>query len=338
MATLPQQQPPNGDRFHPLSVITDGARSRRLLCTHQRFLRALANAIVRTQQLPQNQSYTASTSTSASSPQHTAIAVTHRAFVRTIATGTAATRDYVARTAPPQFAAFTAGDLARLMRGEDDLTSLQRGRKGRMNTSRSTSADFDRIWAAFDRAIRAVVAVAKDVLANPWVDLSLLAAALTAVSWFYIRRLGHIRRGRNGLTPDGHDVSSKPLPSTPPEEVGVSHREVLLADLSARAERLASALERSILQAAQLDGTVAAQEAMIQKLEEENRILVMRLERALQMSSCSPLDTSDTSCPERSTSATPGEDTPELPSSPAGADSEDWDHLTDMLVSSLPEY
>ncbi|KAJ3173505.1 hypothetical protein HDU88_002591 [Geranomyces variabilis] len=332
-----------------------------LLCAHKRFLHALAGAIARTQYQHSSSPSSASAGGSLSASPTIALAVSHRAFIRTIATGTAATREYCAPTsqssaavaaagstsssaatgaangAPPQFGAFTPQDLARLLRASNTsgnsstaaaTTHLMMQRAsavsaeatGRRHTGRRRGViDFDRVLAAIDRAVRSIIAVAKDVLGNPWVDLSLLAAALTAMSWYYIRRLGTSAAGVSAAAAAETVPTTTTLPSAATATEGVAasvtsvddcssvnlaeiedidedyetsfslaarssdscgdisdgdNDKAMFEELTARAERLAGALERTIAQAAQLDGTVATQRTLICRLEEENRVLL----------------------------------------------------------------
>ncbi|KAJ3154088.1 hypothetical protein HDU86_005013 [Geranomyces michiganensis] len=407
-----------------LSSSNGGPRARhQLLCAHKRFLHALAGAIARTQHHHSKSSSSSGgrgsgasgASSSLGSSPTIALAVSHGAFIRTIATGTAATREYGASSpaqqpsaaaaagaaggggggrgaggisngtttnttttttnitgttngSHPPFRVFTAQDLARLLRAGNASGGtatnpvnaththmmLQRasaaaatatGRRRHQTTTaasavaattttgrRHAAVDFDRVLAAIDRAVRSIIAVAKDVLGNPWVDLSLLAAALTAMSWYYIRRLGTSAAAAaaaataaaaemptRSATPT-ETLKDTAASSTPPEsladdEIGSIRTttdediedeyetsfsmaaqssdfgsdlyddnvdKVMYAELSARAERLARALERAIAQAAQLDGTVAAQQTLIARLEDENRILLQKLDAALR--------------------------------------------------------
>ncbi|KAI8594167.1 hypothetical protein BDZ88DRAFT_402815 [Geranomyces variabilis] len=343
-----------------LSPPNSAPRARQqLLCAHKRFLHALAGAIARTQYQHSSSPSGASAGGSLSASPTIALAVSHRAFIRTIATGTAATREYcapasqssaaaaaagstsstastsAAKGAPSQFGAFTAQDLARLLRAGNTsgnsstaaaTTHLMMQRAsavsaeatGRRHTGRRRGViDFDRVLAAIDRAVRSIIAVAKDVLGNPWVDLSLLAAALTAMSWYYIRRLGTSAAGVSAAAAAETVPTTLPSAATATEGVAASVTSVddsssvnlaeiedidedyetsfslaarssdscgdisdgdndkaMFEELTARAERLAGALERAIAQAAQLDGTVAVQRTLICRLEEENRVLL----------------------------------------------------------------
>ncbi|KAJ3143043.1 hypothetical protein HDU90_002917 [Geranomyces variabilis] len=389
-----------------LSPPNSAPRARQqLLCAHKRFLHALAGAIARTQYQHSSSPSGASAGGSLSASPTIALAVSHRAFIRTIATGTAATREYcapasqssaaaaaagstsstastsAAKGAPSQFGAFTAQDLARLLRAGNTsgnsstaaaTTHLMMQRAsavsaeatGRRHTGRRRGViDFDRVLAAIDRAVRSIIAVAKDVLGNPWVDLSLLAAALTAMSWYYIRRLGTSAAGVSAAAAAETVPTTLPSAATATEGVAASVTSVddsssvnlaeiedidedyetsfslaarssdscgdisdgdndkaMFEELTARAERLAGALERAIAQAAQLDGTVAVQRTLICRLEEENRVLLQKLAAALEGKDPAAAGMNDTPAQRtlvaESTPATTNASSPAAPASP----------------------
>ncbi|KAJ3145261.1 hypothetical protein HDU89_007483 [Geranomyces variabilis] len=394
---------------HPVFLLSSpnsAPRARQqLLCAHKRFLHALAGAIARTQYQHSSSPSGASAGGSLSASPTIALAVSHRAFIRTIATGTAATREYcapasqssaaaaaagstsstaatsAAKGAPPQFGAFTAQDLARLLRASNTsgnsstaaaTTHLMMQRAsavsaeatGRRHAGRRRGViDFDRVLAAIDRAVRSIIAVAKDVLGNPWVDLSLLAAALTAMSWYYIRRLGTSAAGVSAAAAAETVPTTLPSAATATEGVAASVTSVddcssvnlaeiedidedyetsfslaarssdscgdisdgdndkaMFEELTARAERLAGALERAIAQAAQLDGTVAIQQTLICRLEEENRVLLQKLAAALEGKDPAAAGMNDTPAQRtlvaESTPATTNASSPAAPASP----------------------
>ncbi|KAJ3020341.1 hypothetical protein HKX48_000954 [Thoreauomyces humboldtii] len=173
------------------------------------------------------------------------------------------------------------------MRGDDVLTPHRTARR----PASSRSITLKAALKSLDRAIRAFAAVAKKTLSKPWVEISLLTATFTMVSWFYLRRIGEQVAGSDKDLFDVTFLEANLGPSEAPaafpgSDSGVSLSEGLgamvgeevqtdaLPDFAERAAQLATALERSIQQAAHLDSTVAAQELLIQCLEQENRMLL----------------------------------------------------------------
>ncbi|KAI8996115.1 hypothetical protein BC832DRAFT_300676 [Gaertneriomyces semiglobifer] len=178
--------------MNSMAEYTALTRTRRVLAAHQRFLRALASALVRTKAGSSATDSTLGVSAAAvaagaalnATGQSPSIAVTHRAFMRTIAA-----RSEVACLA---YAGITAGDvLGRIPIGISGELATAADRAMAQSAPKVTGGGLQKdVWVALHGSIRAVLAAAKDLLSRPWVDVGLVAAAIAALSYLYFRRAG----------------------------------------------------------------------------------------------------------------------------------------------------
>ncbi|KAI8826105.1 uncharacterized protein EV422DRAFT_153947 [Fimicolochytrium jonesii] len=328
------KEPPNmaanltqaGGRAASQPSVFEATPTWRLFHAHHKILRALASAIIR-----KHHDFTSTGGASSiagrsafSSIGYAALpsAAQRAAYLRAMSTGAALSNNHGDLAA---YVALTAGDLARLMAGKGSSSEMlacgaRAGGQYGKELAVSSVAHFGKegLLRALQRTLLAIIALSKEFLANPWVDISVVAAALSALSWLYVRRLPNSSRSAQAdfdealrvaalndpTNPDGilfnePPETPVPIPSIPdptPQEAYISQLESQnrsmndqLQKLSARATQLAEALERSINHVTDVETRLGYQGNVIERLEEENRTLRTRLEEILTASMHSEL-------------------------------------------------
>ncbi|KNC98669.1 uncharacterized protein SPPG_06351 [Spizellomyces punctatus DAOM BR117] len=250
-------------------------RTKRLLATQSKFLRALATALVAKKHTTDASSFAAAAAALTTSPH--AIAVTHKSFLRSIMTASAAGRT------PAHVPALTTQELIRLLGGTEYSRTKQK----------------TDVWSALERVLRAALAVTKECLTNPWVDVGLVLVAVVTLSWIYGRKPSSLPESdaesdvESDSESDADSEKSSPIPKDQTHLLHTletlttahNHTQTLLDSLTtshtallSRAANLATALETSLAHARQLSDRLVESQTRIERLEEENRTLVARLQ------------------------------------------------------------
>ncbi|TPX63155.1 hypothetical protein SpCBS45565_g06831 [Spizellomyces sp. 'palustris'] len=247
-------------------------RTKRLLATQSKFLRALATALVSKRHNSDASSFAAAAAALTTSPH--AIAVTHKGFLRSIITASAAGRT------PAHVPALTTQELIRLLGGTDYTRTKQK----------------TEVWPALQQVLRAALAVTKEYLTNPWVDVGLFFVAVATLSWIYGRKTSlpecdsefdsePYSESKVKSPPDTYQEQTRLLNTLETLTTAHTHTQSLLDSLTtshtallSRAADLATALETSLAHARDLSDRLVESEVRIERLEDENRRLLARMQ------------------------------------------------------------